>query len=323
MELLSEIIEAFSFPELVSQDGGKIDGLVIAVHLLMLLLFIGWIIYYFAALWKFRASRNPKADYKGVKNKTVTNSVEGAVIVAELILVVVATYYWNFYANEAVDYEHVTAIQKDGGKKDLHVVRVTAEQFAWNAHYPGPDGLLGRQDKALVGADNPFGIEKDSVTGADDIEVLKSDIVVPMIYNYRVENPGETKLKVGELLTETEYAAALAKHGEGAFEAVKDGTVRSITIDLTSKDVIHSFKVLPLRVCQDAIPGLNIPIHFKPTKTGRYLITCAQLCGDGHARMRGVIKVITEQEWNEWQKAESGEAEQTEQAAVSTDDEKA
>ena len=321
MELFSNIVEAFSFPELVSQDGGKVDGLVIAVHLLMLVLFVGWIIYYFAALWKFRSTRNPKADYKGVKSKTVTNSVEGAVIVAELILVVVATYYWNFYVNTADDYANVTAVQK--GKKDLHVVRVTAEQFAWNAHYPGPNGLLGEQEKALVDADNPFGIIPDTVSGSDDIVVLKSDVIVPLIYNHRVENPGETDLKPGELLTSTELKAAEAKYGAGAFEAVQDGTVRSVTIDLTSKDVIHSFKVLPLRVCQDAIPGLNIPIHFKPTKTGRYLITCAQLCGDGHARMRGVIKVITEQEWNDWQKAESGEAEQTEQAAVSTDDEKA
>ena len=321
MELFSDIVEAFSFPELVSQDGGKIDGLVIAVHLLMLVLFVGWIIYYFAALWKFRASRNPKADYKGVKSKTVTNSVEGAVIVAELILVVVATYYWNFYVNTADDYAHVTAVQD--GKKDLHVVRVTAEQFAWNAHYPGPDGLLGEQRKELVGADNPFGIVRDTVSGSDDIEVLKSDIIVPLIYNHRVENPGKTDLEAGELLSETEYNAAMAKYGEGAFEAVRDGTVRSITIDLTSKDVIHSFKVLPLRVCQDAIPGLNIPIHFKPTKTGRYLITCAQLCGDGHARMRGVIKVIPEQEWNEWQKAKSGSEEASEQASVSTTDEKA
>ncbi|MBO60378.1 MAG: hypothetical protein CMO63_00210 [Verrucomicrobiales bacterium] len=321
MELFSDIVEAFSFPELVSQDGGKIDGLVIAVHLLMLVLFVGWIIYYFAALWKFRASRNPKADYKGVKSKTVTNSVEGAVIVAELILVVVATYYWNFYVNTADDYAHVTAVQD--GKKDLHVVRVTAEQFAWNAHYPGPDGLLGEQRKELVGADNPFGIVRDKVSGSDDIEVLKSDIIVPLIYNHRVENPGKTDLEAGELLSETEFNAAMAKYGEGAFEAVRDGTVRSITIDLTSKDVIHSFKVLPLRVCQDAIPGLNIPIHFKPTKTGRYLITCAQLCGDGHARMRGVIKVIPEQEWNEWQKAKSGSEEASEQASVSTTDEKA
>ena len=74
MELLNNIIEAFSFPDLASQDGGKVDGLVIAVHLLMLALFVGWIIYYFVALWRFRESRNPRADYKGIKSKTITIS---------------------------------------------------------------------------------------------------------------------------------------------------------------------------------------------------------------------------------------------------------
>ena len=255
MELLSGIIEAFSFPELVSQNGGDIDGLIIAVHLLMLLLFVGWIIYYFVALWKFRASSNPKADYKGVKSKTITNSIEGAVIVAELVLVVVATYYWNFYVNKSDDFS------------DDSVIRVTAEQFAWSARYPGADGKLGAQSKTLVSGANPFGIDKTDPLGEDDIEVLKSDIVVPMKKN-------------------------------------KDGTSKSVTIDLASKDVIHCFKVLPLRVCQDVIPGLRIPIHFKPTKVGRYQVTCAQLCGDGHARMKGAVKVVDEAEWDEWYKAE-------------------
>ena len=255
MELLSGIIEAFSFPELVSQNGGDIDGLIIAVHLLMLVLFVGWIIYYFVALWKFRASSNPKADYKGVKSKTITNSIEGAVIVAELVLVVVATYYWNFYVNKSDDFS------------DDSVIRVTAEQFAWSARYPGADGKLGAQSKTLVSGANPFGIDKTDPLGEDDIEVLKSDIVVPMKKN-------------------------------------KDGTSKSITIDLASKDVIHCFKVLPLRVCQDVIPGLRIPIHFKPTKVGRYQVTCAQLCGDGHARMKGAVKVVDEAEWDEWYKAE-------------------
>ena len=307
MELLNNIIEVFSFPDLASQDGGKVDGLVIAVHLLMLALFVGWIIYYFVALWRFRESRNPRADYKGIKSKTITNSVEGGVIIAELILVIVATYYWNFYSNSAEDYEKVTAIKK--GKRDMHVIRVTAEQFGWNAHYPGLNGRLGKQDKALVGGDNPFGIVRDDVDGSDDLEILKSDIIVPLIYNYRVENPGEfseTKLEKGELLTETEYNNLILELGDNAFEAVKDGTIRSITIDLTSKDVIHNFKVLPFRICQDAIPGLNIPIHFKPTKLGRFQVTCAQLCGDGHARMRGIVKVVSEKEWNEWQ--ESGKS---------------
>ena len=255
MELLSGIIESFSFPELVSQNGGDIDGLIIAVHLLMLLLFVGWIIYYFVALWKFRASSNPKADYKGVKSKTITNSIEGAVIVAELVLVVVATYYWNFYVNKSDDFS------------DDSVIRVTAEQFAWSARYPGADGKLGAQSKTLVSGANPFGIDKTDPLGEDDIEVLKSDIVVPMKKN-------------------------------------KDGTSKSVTIDLASKDVIHCFKVLPLRVCQDVIPGLRIPIHFKPTKVGRYQVTCAQLCGDGHARMKGAVKVVDEAEWDEWYKAE-------------------
>ena len=255
MELLSGIIEAFSFPELVSQNGGDIDGLIIAVHLLMLVLFVGWIIYYFVALWKFRASSNPKADYKGVKSKTITNSIEGAVIVAELVLVVVATYYWNFYVNKSDDFS------------DDSVIRVTAEQFAWSARYPGADGKLGAQSKTLVSGANPFGIDKTDPHGEDDIEVLKSDIVVPMKKN-------------------------------------KDGTSKSVTIDLASKDVIHCFKVLPLRVCQDVIPGMRIPIHFRPTKVGRYQVTCAQLCGDGHARMKGAVKVVDESEWDEWYKAE-------------------
>ena len=255
MDLLSYIVEIFSFPELVSQDGGDIDGLVIAVHLLMLVLFVGWVIYYFVALWKFRASNNPKADYKGVKTKTITNSIEGAVIVAELVLVVVATYFWNFYVNKTDDFS------------EDKVIRVTAEQFAWSARYPGADGKLGAQSKTLVSAANPFGIDKADPYSEDDVEVLKSDIVIPMKKN-------------------------------------KDGTSKSITIDLASKDVIHCFKVLPLRVCQDVIPGMRIPIHFRPTKVGRYQVTCAQLCGDGHARMKGAVKVVDESEWDEWYKAE-------------------
>ena len=256
MDLLSGIIKAFSFPEVVSQDGGQIDGLVIAVHLLMLVLFVGWIIYYFIALWKFRATNNPTADYKGVKSKTITNSIEGAIITAELVLVVLAIYFWNFYVNKPADFSEDS------------VVRVTAEQFAWSAHYPGADGKLGAQSKTLVNGANPFGIDKSDPNSEDDVEVLKSDIVVPMIKN-------------------------------------EDGTYKSVTIDLTSKDVIHCFKVLPLRVCQDVIPGMRIPIHFRPKKVGRYQVTCAQLCGDGHARMKGAVKVVKESEWNDWLNAEA------------------
>lgn len=76
---------------------------------------------------------------------------------------------------------------------------------------------------------------------------------------------------------------------------------KPVVILLTSKDVIHSFKVIAMRVCQDAIPGVPIPLHFTPTKTGIYQINCAQLCGIGHSSMaHGRIFVVTQAEYDAW-----------------------
>ncbi len=75
---------------------------------------------------------------------------------------------------------------------------------------------------------------------------------------------------------------------------------RPVIIDLTSKDVIHSFFLPVARVKQDAVPGMEIPIHFQVTQTGEYEIACAQLCGVGHYRMRGQFIVKTPEEYATW-----------------------
>ncbi len=70
---------------------------------------------------------------------------------------------------------------------------------------------------------------------------------------------------------------------------------------ISSKDVIHSFKIPAMRVTQDAVPGMRIPIHFKPTKEGSYRIYCAQLCGNGHAAMaQGVLVVQSPDDYDRW-----------------------
>ncbi len=69
---------------------------------------------------------------------------------------------------------------------------------------------------------------------------------------------------------------------------------------ISSKDVIHSFKVNPLRVTQDAIPGMAIPIWFKPTTNGVFLINCAQLCGNSHYFMKGEFHVVNPEQYNEF-----------------------
>ena len=69
---------------------------------------------------------------------------------------------------------------------------------------------------------------------------------------------------------------------------------RPVVIQLSSKDVIHSFGIHALRVKQDAIPGLLTPVWFTPTVAGTYDIACSQLCGIGHYRMRGQLIVETD-----------------------------
>ncbi|HMJ92361.1 MAG TPA: hypothetical protein VK530_21240, partial [Candidatus Acidoferrum sp.] len=82
----------------------------------------------------------------------------------------------------------------------------------------------------------------------------------------------------------------------------------NIIIHITSMDVIHSFKVFPMRVNQDAIPGMSIPVHFFPTRVGTYPINCAQLCGMGHYSMKGTLKVMEPVEYAKWLKTKSGGA---------------
>lgn len=70
---------------------------------------------------------------------------------------------------------------------------------------------------------------------------------------------------------------------------------------ISSKDVIHSFKIIALRVTQDAIPGMRIPVWFKPTREGVYQINCAQLCGNGHSSMsRGRLIVESQEAFDKW-----------------------
>lgn len=84
---------------------------------------------------------------------------------------------------------------------------------------------------------------------------------------------------------------------------------KPVYAQVTSKDVIHSFGVPALRIRQDAIPGMNIPIWFEtlPGKTGDYDIACSQLCGNGHGRMRAVLHPMEPAKYATWLKEHEDE----------------
>jgi cytochrome c oxidase subunit 2 len=252
------MIETFQklllLPELASENGRPIDELIIYIHWLMILLFIGWLGYFLYCLWRFRASRNPKADHVGVKSH-VSSWLELVVAGVEAVLLIgFAIPMWS----------RASDIKTIPGASEAVQIQVMAQQFGWNARYTGKDGEFGKQSMTLVNEANIFGVDPTDEKGADDV-VVYNDIHVP------VNKP--------------------------------------VITYIGSKDVIHSFKIIAMRVTQDAIPGMRIPTWFKATKEGRYQINCAQLCGAGHYSMSGgFITVESQEKYDAWLESKMGSA---------------
>ncbi|MGQ0634673.1 MAG: cytochrome c oxidase subunit II [Planctomycetaceae bacterium] len=75
---------------------------------------------------------------------------------------------------------------------------------------------------------------------------------------------------------------------------------KPVVIRLKSEDVLHSFFLPHLRVKQDAVPGLVIPVWFQCDKVGEFELVCAELCGWGHYKMRGQLSVEREVEFQKY-----------------------
>ena len=237
------MLEMLGLPVAASSHAGEIDQMIVLVHWLMAVLFVGWGLFFIFVLARFRRGANPVADYSGAKGK-FSKGVEIAVVVAEMVLLV-------GYAIPA----WAKRVQQFPGESEATVVRVAGEQFAWNVHYPGADRKFGRTDIALVSSDNPLGLDRNDADAKDDVTTINQ-------LNLPIDRP--------------------------------------VLVHLTSKDVIHSFGLYEMRVKQDAVPGMTIPVWFIPTRAGDYEIVCSQLCGLGHFRMRGFVTVQTQAAYDQW-----------------------
>ena len=235
--------ELLGLPIQASAHAEEIDQMIILVHWLMAILFVGWGAFYIYALVRFRASANPKADYEGVKSHT-SSYLEIAVAVIEAVLLVgFAIPAWAHRVNEFPPEEDAT------------VIHMIGKQFEWHSHYPGNDGRFGRRDISLITPTNAIGLDRSDPNGADDIVSINQ-------MNIPVNKP--------------------------------------VIVYLSSMDVIHSMGIAEMRVKQDAIPGIQVPVWWEPTVTGNWEVNCSQLCGLGHYRMRGFVTVQTESEYEAW-----------------------
>jgi cytochrome c oxidase subunit 2 len=123
---------------------------------------------------------------------------------------------------------------------------------------------------------------------------------------------GTTKPELIDPSSGGEGAVGLDPSDPASKDDVVTGTMyspvgREVEVILRAHDVIHSFFIPSMRFKQDAVPGLAIHLHFTPISTGDYEIACAELCGLGHYKMHGMLKVVSQQEFDAWLAAREAE----------------
>ena len=148
-------------PALAATHGGQIDGLIGWMHVFMFVLFIGWGGFFLYALVRFRRSRNPVADYAGVKSHRSTYLEIGVAVVEAVLLFGFSIPLW------------AARVDRIPPESEALVVQVTGEQFAWNVRYAGPDGVFGRTDLKLIDLQtNPLGVDRSDPAAKDDVTTL-------------------------------------------------------------------------------------------------------------------------------------------------------
>lgn len=73
----------------------------------------------------------------------------------------------------------------------------------------------------------------------------------------------------------------------------------TVTVNLSSPDVIHSFWVPAFLMKMDVVPGRNNHFSFTPTREGTFVGRCAELCGVYHSRMLFEVRVVSREEFDQ------------------------
>lgn len=249
--------DLLGLPTLASEHGARIDQLIVLVHILMIVLFVGWGCFFVYCLVRFRAKKNPKADGVGVKSHTSTY-LEVAVVVVEIVLLV--GFSIPFWIAE------VDALPLP--EENPFEVRIVAQQYAWNVHYPGPDGVFGRTDIDLIDdVENPLGLDRKDPNAQDDVVSLNF---------LRLPVDRQTLIR----LTSRDVI-----HSFSVPEfRVKQDALPGMSIP------VHFTPTLTTQAFREAVDD--------PARS--FEIVCSQLCGLGHYRMRGFVLVDTETAILDW-----------------------
>ncbi len=272
--------------ESASAHGGEIDSMFNVTLFFTGIVFLATQIALFYFAWKYRGRKGHKADFYPHDDR-LEMLWTGVPAVVMTFLVIRGLIAWN---DIMVD---IPADAVPG--KDYIEVEATGSQFLWYLRYPGPDNKLGARDYRKITATNPLGQDWTDEANLDDFQ--PTDLVLP----------------VG----------------------------KPVRVRITSRDVLHNFYLPHFRVKMDAVPGMPTFFVFTPTmtteeyrrklgardadgnplypewwepsdpndpnseprwKTFNFELACAELCGKGHFSMRKIVRIVTEEEYEQWLK---------------------
>ena len=256
--------------ESASAHGSRIDTMMNWTFLITYAVFIITQILLFWYAFKYRQQKGRKAQFIS-HNNTLEVVWTGIPAIVMTFLVIGGLDAWNEIMADV------------GTDEEILEIEATGWQFAWTLRYPGEDGLLGRKDFRLINGINSLGQDWEDEKNIDDFHA--TDLVLPVGQKVRVR--------------------------------------------ITAKDVLHDFYLPQFRVKMDAVPGLPTYFVFTPMKTTKqyrkdlseyaeyqvpdpdnpdkmlwetrdYELACAELCGTGHWNMRKTVRIVEQDEYEEW-----------------------
>jgi cytochrome c oxidase subunit 2 len=246
-----------------SVEGEEIDSMFMTTTLITGIVFVltQFLLFFFA--WKYQAKEGKKATFfpHSTKLEIIWTAVPAIFLT---VLVVLGLRFWLF-------------ITGDAPKNSLEV-EIIGKQFGWIMRYPGKDKQFGKTYFKVIND------EKSNSLG--------------QIW----EDNSDLKLKADKanyddiVTTQTMYV-------------VKGRPVKLI---IGSRDVIHDVGLNHFRLKMDAVPGIPTTLWFTPKYTTKemkertgnpdfvYEISCDQMCGNGHYSMKGIVEVVTQEEFDIW-----------------------
>ncbi len=257
-----QILKGRLLGESSSVEGEKVDSMLYITIAVTGVVFLITHILLFWFSYKYQEKENRKAYFFPHNNRLeVLWTVVPAIVLS--VLVVIGLRNWFIFTGEA--------------PKESLVVEVTGKQFGWIFRYPGKDNTFGKKYfRNIDPAINTLGL-----IWADNKEMNQT--ADPAAFDDLV-------------MEQTMYI-------------IKGRPVKLI---IGSRDVIHDVGLPHFRMKMDAVPGIPTTLWFTPKfttkemqeKTGnasfQYEIACDQICGTGHYSMKGIIIVLTEQEYDAW-----------------------